>query len=164
MIDGLKLPLERLRPVRLRELQENALCFSYENDGAHILVRRAEDGSTGVFLNGDYAFRSFEIDIRNNWKALALTDYEIVVDIASAFDSENRWPAAGTIMIGPEGARLGVTVLDSHGFVDKEALKLDVSIPNVAPGLGVSFRRWAFRVRDGDESQLIWIEAKENGD
>ncbi len=160
MIKDLTLPLSLLRPVRIRELQESALCLSYDKRGIHILVERLEGRSTAVFLNGDYAFRSFEIDVTHDWKGLALTDYDIVVDLASAFDSENQFPIPGAIAVGPEGDRLGVSVKDHTGFLDKETLKLNADVPEIATGLRTSFMRWAFRIREADQFQLIWIDAK----
>jgi len=124
-----------------------------------MFLQRTGDRSDAVFLNGDYAFHSFQVDVTHDWKGLALTDCDVVVDVSSAFDTENQWPTPGAIAINSKGAELGVIVRDPHGFTDKAELALDIQVPNITPSLEVSFRRWAFRVQEGDVAQLLWIEA-----
>ena len=154
----LTLPIEGLRPVRIRELKESALCLSYDQRQTHILVDRYEDRSKAIFLNGKYAFHCFDVDVVHDWKGLALTEYKIVVDVASAVDSANDWPPLGAITLGPDGVQLQVAERD-QGFTDRLALKLGVDLCEIAAGLRVSFSRWAFRFGEGAEAQSLWIDA-----
>lgn len=160
MAVDLKLPVAQVRPVRIRALQESALCLSYDNRGIHILVDRFEDSARAIFLNGENAFHSFRVEAIHDWKGLALTNYEIVVDLGSAFDSENEWPPLGAISVGPDGVFLQVAITDHHGFTDKEGLKLDVEGSTIAPGLRASFTRWAFQIGEKDSPQFFWLNAR----
>src|SRR5690242_6247841 len=122
----LQLPLGSLRPVRIRELKESALCLSYDKRGIHFLVDRFEGNVKAILLNGEHAFHSFEAESANNWKGLALTGFEIVVDLDSAMDTENEWPPLGAISLGSNGVELRVTTSNHYGITDDMDLKLGI--------------------------------------
>lgn len=156
----LTLELADLRPVRIRDLEQSALCLSYDKRRIHILVDHQEDDSRAVLLNGEHAFHSYGIEAVHNSKAIAITEYGIIVDVSSACDTENQWPPLGAITIGAEGVKLQVAVSAGYGFTDKMGLKLGIEAQKVAPGISATFKRWAFKLGDPDRPQFIWIDAE----
>lgn len=159
MTGSIQLPLQSLRPARIRELQTSSLCLSYDKRGIHILFDRLEDSSKAILLNGDHAFQSFDVDRTHSWKGLAIFKYDIVVDVSSAIDTENQWPPLGAISLTPDGVLMRVAEIH-HGFLDEIGLKLSIECPTIDRGLHASFTRWAFRFGDTDDPQFLWIEAQ----
>lgn len=160
MTAGIELPLNKVRLVRVRELQESALCFSYDKYGIHILVDRFQTDLKVILLNGDHAFHSYEIQNAHSWKGLAVIDYELVVDIHSALDTENEWPPLGALSLTSDGPQLRVATTNSYGISERSSLQLGVECAAASPGLKVSFTRWGFRIGEKDRPQHHWIEAK----
>ena len=156
---NLELSLDQVRPVRVRDLQESALCFSYDKRGLHFLVDRFEQNVKVIFLSGDHAFHSYNIEIAHDWKGLALR-YELVVDVDSAFDTENRWSPLGALSLNSIGVQLRVKTRNGYGFDDESDLRLGIVGPTVAAGPQVSFSRWGFRIGDKDRPQHFWVESK----
>lgn len=154
-----KLPLRTLRPVRIRELGESALCLSYDNRGIHIYVQRLKDLSIAVFLNGDHAFHAFEVDITHDWKGLVVPTHGLFVDTASAFDAEEEWPVLGAITLGNGGASLGVLMENRQGFSEKLRLNLDLDVLAIVPGLTVGFSRWGFKLSEDEDEACFHVDA-----
>jgi hypothetical protein len=144
-------------------LKESALCLSYDTRGIHFLVDRIEESVKAIILAGDHAFHCFDIDVTHNWKGLAVTEFELVVDVTSAFDCANQSPPLGALSLAPDGVQLQVAMKDHHGFTDKEPLKLSKQGPEVGNGLRASFKRWAFKIGDKEKPQYIWIQSDGGG-
>lgn len=159
MITGIELPLQHVRPVRIRDLEETALCLSYDNRGIHLLIDHLGDHAQAVFLNGEYAFRSFKVDAVHDWKGLAITNFGVIVDVGSGLNTYNEWPPLGALTIGPRGVELQVENRDHHGFFNNEGLRLSFQGPEVNEGLGVSFTKWAFQIGDNKNPEFVWVNA-----
>jgi hypothetical protein len=154
-----QLPVSELRPVRIRDLEQSALCFSYDEHGLDILVDHFEGNAKAILLNGEHAFHSYAIEAAYNWKGLAVGNYQLVVDISSALDTENTGVPLGALSLSSNGVLLQVATTNSYGFTEKSGLKLNTQSPVVAPGLQTSFTRWAFQFGDKEQPQTFWIDA-----
>jgi hypothetical protein len=156
---NLELPFDQVRPIRVRDLQESALCFSYDKRGLHFLVDRFEENVRVILLNGDHAFHSYNIERVHDWKGLAVTDYELVVDVESAIDTENRWPPLGALSLSSVGPQLQVAITNGYGLTDEESLRLGMKGPLVSPGLQATFTRWGFQLGNKDRPQHFWVQS-----
>jgi hypothetical protein len=150
-----RLPLSELRPVRIRELRETALCYSYDKRATHLFVVRLGDFTTAVCLNGEYAFRAFDVDVVNNWKGLVIPEARIEVELGSAFDYEVNSAPLGALLVGYQGARIRVEMKSRRGFDENIDLPLGLNLADVSGSLDVGFRKWSFVIGRGDEGQCV---------
>lgn len=155
----LELPLNKLRPIRLRDLQETALCLSYDNRGIDIFVQRIEERAIAVFLTGEYAMRAFQLDRQHDWKGLAVPIDGLLVDARSALDSASQSPPLGSVVLAADGPKLQVAMKDSYGFENSTGLALNFEVQPVSSGVEAAFTRWSFRLGPEEDAPVYSIDA-----
>jgi hypothetical protein len=154
MSDEFLISIDEVKPVRIRELAESALCISYDKRSTHFYLAQSDNHRTAVFLSGPNAFEAFDVDIVHSWKGIAFTKARIEVDPFAAFDSEAEWAPIGTVTVGHQGARLHVRMNGRHGF-EGLGLPLPVQVDEVSAGLDVGFKKWRFVIGEGLKAKTV---------
>lgn len=151
MDSPLYLPVRLVKPVKLMPGANLAGLFLPNRPTRGPMIVADWEGATwALHLEGELAFRFFEIKADISVAGVLIEDCELIADIGSSYPASMRSPAPGDLML--KDGKAFLVGLPAGGFFDEVAeFALWVGHPVASTDAAAHFARWKLVVNDGEK-------------